>query len=266
MSVHPWRLLLDGPASGAWNMGVDEVLLLSAGERGWASLRFYRWRRPCLSLGYAQACEAALRTACARVGLEVVRRATGGRAVLHGGDLTYTLAAPPEALPDGLRATCELVAGALVAGLRALGVDAERSDARRAHSEAFDCFQVPGLDELCAGGRKLVGSAQRRTRRGVLQHGSIRLRPDPAALRLAAGLDPGAATSLSELGCRASPQAVQAALCEAFAAVLGGRLEPGTLSTAEVRAAQRLARTLGPPADPAAPTPRGFSRVAPGRR
>ncbi len=88
-----WRLIVDGRANGEWNMGVDESLLKTAVTAGTPTLRFYRWRGPWLSLGYSQRPQAELYAACSRAGVGVVRRVTGGRAVLHGEDLTYAIAA-----------------------------------------------------------------------------------------------------------------------------------------------------------------------------
>jgi lipoate-protein ligase A len=155
--------------------------------------------------------------------------------VLHGGDLTYALAAPPPLLPADLRACYGLVAGALLAGLRALGAEVERIPAAEGRSgrEAFDCFVGPAPDELCAAGRKLVGSAQRRTGGGILQHGSIRVLPDAAEARAAAGLAAGAATSLRELGIRHSLETVRDRLVEAFEAALGARFQGRELAPGE---------------------------------
>ena len=206
--ARPWRLLIDGGASGQFNMGVDEALLDTALRDGQPSVRFYQWRGPWLSLGYGQHPDAEGVESRKAADLGVVRRSTGGRAVLHGCDLTYAVAAPAGLLPDGLRATYALIAAAVSAALRELGVAVERVDeAPAAQSDSeFDCFAAPLTDELCAGGRKLVGSAQRRAGGGVLQHGSIRMTPDPPLVRAAAGLGDGVATSLAELQCPASPE------------------------------------------------------------
>lgn len=223
-------------------MGVDEALLVSAAERDVPSLRLYAWQGPWLSLGYGQRVAEERLAACARAGVGVVRRATGGAAVLHGADLTYAVAAPERLLPAGLRATYEALAAALQAGLRALGVDAQRSAAAEAAGAApggFDCFAEPAADELCVGGRKLVGSAQRRGRGGVLQHGSLRLAPDPDSARCATGLAGARATSLQELGCRVASERLRSVLVEAFAAALDARLEQGVLAPAEAALAAR---------------------------
>jgi len=227
---HRWRLLLDGLAAGSWNMGVDEALLASAAEGGVPTLRLYGWQGPWLSLGYGQRLGSERLAACAEAGVGVVRRATGGLAVLHGADLTYAVAAPERLLPAGLRPTYA-PAGAGPGG--------------------FDCFAGPAADELCVGGRKLVGSAQRRGGGGVLQHGSLRLAPDPAPARCATGLGGAAATSLQELGCRVASERLHSVLIEAFAAALDARLERGVLAPAEAALAARRG------ADP-------LSAVAPG--
>ncbi len=237
-----WRLVFDAAAPGPWNMGVDEALLATATAGGSATLRFYGWDGPWLSLGYGQPEAPALIEACAAAGVGVVRRATGGRAVLHGGDLTYALAAPEALLPPGLEATYRLISGALASALGQLGVDvtAGPEAAPTGPCDGFDCFTEPGLDALCAGGRKLVGSAQRRGGGGVLQHGSIRLVPDPEPARLATGLGPEAPTSLQELGCRVPTRDLREACIGALAAALDADFSLGRLLPAESRlAAQR---------------------------
>jgi lipoate-protein ligase A len=248
-----WRLIVHEASDGAWNMGVDEALLASAVCTGRPSLRFYRWQGPWLSLGYGQVLDRGRIEACDRAGVGVVRRVTGGRAVLHGRDLCYALAAREDQLPAGLTASYELVAGVLIRALEALGVEAVASppprrreafpqrfqfDSKRAvgHPERgdFDCFARPAGREICAGGRKLAGSAQRRAKGGILQHGSIRLAPDPPEARRASSLSGAGATSLTELGANSDPEVLRVACVEAFAQALGG-LEVGAL-TAEDRA------------------------------
>jgi len=245
--MQTWRLLLDGDAHGFWNMGVDEALLASAAAGGPASLRLYGWQGAWLSLGYAQRATPERAAACRAAGTGVVRRATGGRAVLHGSDLTYAVAARESALPEGLRATYALLAGALADGLADLGIAAERAPVGEGEGPGFDCFAAPADDELCVGGQKLVGSAQLRAGGAVLQHGSLRLAPDPPGARQAAGLDGTGATSLAEIGCGASLERIQEALRGAFEVALGATLRPGRLTPAE----WDLARDRG-----AAPSPR----------
>jgi lipoate-protein ligase A len=265
-----WRLLDDGVAGGRWNMAVDEALLAAAARGGPPTLRLYAWDGPWLSLGLGQALAPARAAACAAAGVRIVRRATGGRAVLHGADLTYAVAAPAGALPEGLRASYAQVAEALVAALAFLGLAASRAPAPQAPPAAsgrpFDCFARAGIEEICVAGRKLVGSAQRRGRGAVLQHGSLRLAADPPGARRAAGLRATGSTSLAELGCTASPREVRRALVAAFERVLG-RLEPAPLAPWEraLACSRALERARKPLASPLA-VPSGTSRVPLGNR
>lgn len=254
-----WRLLSDAAGSGPWNMGVDEALLASAAAGGPPTLRLYGWRGSCLSLGYAQRLDARRAEACRAAGVGVVRRATGGAAVLHGADLSYAVAAPEALLPAGLDASYARIAEGLTRALRGLGLEVETREPRRrtGGGAAFDCFAEPAAHELCAGGRKLVGSAQRRAHGAVLQHGSLRLRPDPAAARAAAGLSGEGATSLEELGCPVSPDGVRRRLAVGLAEALEAELSKGALHPSELRAAARH----GPSSQSGAPA--GISQGAP---
>ncbi|NQZ96279.1 MAG: hypothetical protein HRU01_07200 [Myxococcales bacterium] len=246
-----WRLLDHGDAPGAFNMGVDEAILATAIATGEPTLRLYGWSGTWLSLGYAQRPDARLEARCHHAGVGVVYRSTGGRAVLHGADLTYAVAAPEPLLPAGLRATYTRLSDAIAAALREIGVLAERiADPPESATEGqetgvdFDCFAVPAVDELCVAGRKLVGSAQRRGDGGVLQHGSIRLRAAPEAAREAVGFAPDVATSLAEIGCAASNRALRRACTTAFSEALGAALVAGALRPHEIRSASR--RGLAP--------------------
>jgi len=242
-------------------MGVDEALVATA-VTGLPALRFYGWQGPWLSLGYAQRLDPERQAACEAAEVGVVRRATGGGAVLHGADLTYAVAAPEALLPEGLQATYAAIAAGLVEGLRELGIAAFRTPraAPRGPARAFDCFAVPAGDEICVGGRKLVGSAQRRTAGGVLQHGSLRLAADPARAREATGLAVDRATSLAELGRSVDPEALCEVLARALGAVLGAHFEPSCLTPEERDAA--AGRSVEP-LRPAGKNTRGGSQGCP---
>src|SRR5262245_33650984 len=254
-----WRLLLDGPGAGPWNMAIDEVLLRSAQRGAAPTLRFYSWDGAWLSLGFAQPLEAERRAACRAAGVGIVRRATGGRAVLHGADLTYAVAAPAAALPAGLDATYARIGAALHRALAALGIPAEPAPRPEACARGgFDCFEAPAAHEICAEGRKLAGSAQRRAGGGVLQHGSLRLAPDPEAARAAAGFVQEGATSLAELGFTLAAEHVRAACIGAFASELPAEFEEGTLDRVELAEARELASRCSSGLD--GPIPWGISR------
>jgi lipoate-protein ligase A len=172
-----WELMVDTRGRpGAENMAVDWALLRAAQE-GSAFLRLYRWDPPCLSFGrHEPACARYDRERIAALGLATVRRPTGGRAVWHAHEVTYAVAGPTEmfgSLQEAYIAIHRLLAGAL----RQLGADvalAARTE-RPMGPGAGACFAAPVGGEIVSGGRKLVGSAQVREGRALLQHGSILL-------------------------------------------------------------------------------------------
>ncbi|HUY32596.1 MAG TPA: biotin/lipoate A/B protein ligase family protein [Pirellulales bacterium] len=180
------RLLIDAPAPGIWNMAVDEALLEHAASGGW-TLRFYAWNEPTLSLGYFQAHSDRLTHAASR-GLPLVRRASGGGAIVHDHELTYSLSGPaPSASSSATQGRLCAVHAAWVEVLTGLGVEAHLCQAARSTPHAVDpflCFQRRGAGDVLAGGIKLAGSAQRRRRGAVLQHGSVLLARSDAAPEL----------------------------------------------------------------------------------
>jgi len=180
-----WRLLLTAPLDGAANMALDEALRERARETGEHVLRVYAWRRPTLSFGRNQRARGLydpLRLRAA--GLDVVRRPTGGRAVLHHREVTYSVTAPAPPAAS-LRESYGRINRLLSDGLRRLGVTVETvaGTARRtpAPTEA-PCFELPVAGELVLGGRKLAGSAQWREGGALLQHGSILIEDDQSAV------------------------------------------------------------------------------------
>lgn len=216
-------------------MAADEALLASVADGAPPALRLYRWQPPALSLGHFQAEDDVDRAACARLGVEVVRRPTGGQGLLHGGDLTYAVVMPrPTGAAGGVDAVYGLLAGAIIAGLRRLGVDA--AVARHDGPAGPVCFAGQQGADLRVGERKLCGSAQVRRGGALLQHGSILLtrlpfdetdlfvpRPGAPAVRRA---DLRAATvTLEELGAPTDPRVVGAALVEGFADTLDLRFD-----------------------------------------
>jgi lipoyl(octanoyl) transferase len=167
-------------------MALDVALMDSVRDGGDPALRFYRWDPPCLSLGRNQPARGHYDTERLRErGFDVVRRPTGGRAVLHDRELTYSVVLPADLL-GGPRQSYAAVNRALVRGLRRLGVAAELQvrGGRRAAVPSLDaCFRDPAEGEVVVGGRKLVGSAQFREAGVILQHGSLLFAGDQAAVR-----------------------------------------------------------------------------------
>jgi lipoate-protein ligase A len=236
MDPPAWRLLRDPPASASWNMSLDEALLCAVAG-GVPVLRFYAWRAPALSLGYRQRppeCPPG------RPGVELVRRATGGGTVLHSGDLTYAVVAPAGSpdLPSGLDGSSCWIRDVLIDGLRRAGIDSAPSRPAPDGTRAQLCFAAATGSEIESAGAKLVGSAQRRTAWGLLQHGSLRLRDDGAEYQALLGAAPEAPPA--GIGC--TREAIEAALVAAFARALGGRLEPSKPSDTEVALARERQR------------------------
>jgi lipoate-protein ligase A len=185
-----WRLLDTGANFGAYNMALDEKMLAQAQKgESMAALRFYAWDPPAVSLGRFQKIETAVNTeACKRRGIDIVRRVTGGRAVLHNKELTYCIVARSgnPLFPSDVLGTYKVIAPCLVAGLRNLGIQAEIVPRAGKYAELPKpqpkdpaCFSSPSLYEIVVRGKKIIGSAQRRLSNAFLQHGSILMDFDP---------------------------------------------------------------------------------------
>ena len=199
-----WRLIATSPARGAWNMAVDEAILEAVGrEEVPATLRLYAWEPACLSLGYAQLVSDVDLEGLATHGWDLVRRPTGGRAILHTDELTYAVIAPysEPRIAGSVLESYQRLSGALLLALRYLNITAEaRSqptldpsaeatlDAPRPRDPNPICFEVPSSYEIVLAGKKLVGSAQARRKEGVLQHGSLPLYGDLARITQALSL------------------------------------------------------------------------------
>ncbi len=252
-----WRLLNTAQDCGAVNMAVDEAILRAV-QAGLVppTLRLYGWSPPCLSLGQAQPAAEVDWEACRQLGIDVVRRSTGGRAILHVDELTYSLAAPendPRVAGDIVSSYRKISAG-LLAGLRMLNVPGLESmpqpqSTHRALPPSPACFQAPSHYEITVGGKKLAGSAQKRGRGALLQHGAIPLcgdiaricqvllpRPEEAALRARA------TTVEAAVGRAPSFDEAAAALAGGFSQALGVELAAGQLTLQEQRWAAELRR------------------------
>jgi lipoyl(octanoyl) transferase len=185
----PWHLVIEPQGrSGPENMALDQALLEEADRTGRALLRLYRFNPPCLSFGRNEpARERYDPDAIARLGIDVVRRPTGGRAVWHADEVTYAVAAPVAAfgVDLGRGAACcaptyRAIHGRLAAALRSLGADATLAPDRPAPPSTAlhrpsSCFASSAGGEVLIAGRKVIGSAQVRQGRAFLQHGSILL-------------------------------------------------------------------------------------------
>uniref|UniRef100_A0A7C3V2Y9 Lipoate--protein ligase family protein n=1 Tax=Desulfobacca acetoxidans TaxID=60893 RepID=A0A7C3V2Y9_9BACT len=250
-----WRFLDTGALSPACNMAIDRALLaLHANGKSPPTLRLYQWRPPAVSLGYFQKRHDLDLEACHRLGYEVVRRPTGGRAVLHLGDLTYAvIAGTGEGMPSAVLEAYRLIAQGLVNAFGLLGIKARMGWEQRESHQSDICFLRCARGAVVHRGKKLVGSAQTWHASSLLQHGSIILKSQveawlplvksgeesPGALRakLAARL-----TSLQEiLGRPPKLTEIKDAVRQGLAQALGVEFEPGELSPAEWTLARDLA-------------------------
>jgi len=228
----PWRLVIDGARSPAANMARDEAILHAAARGGPVTLRFYSWRPWAFSIGYFQ--KWADFAAHAGRGIPVVRRLTGGGAIYHADEITYSLVGPFGRSPFPRRAAdlFEKVHRAIASGLSGLGIAADLSDAP-AGRWAIVCFERPQKLDVVVGGRKLLGSAQRRFGGFFLQHGSLPLSANPYA--------PGAVSVGEILVNRPEEGRIIEALAGAIAGGFGATLAAGPLRGEEEAEALSLA-------------------------
>jgi lipoate-protein ligase A len=245
------------------NMAVDDAILdaVSMGKVP-PTLRLYAWEPPCLSLGYAQPIADVDLIRIEHRGWDIVRRPTGGRAILHTDELTYAIAAQLENthVKGGVLDSYRHLSKGLAAALDLLKLDFTIHPTRQIPQAMHDdpvCFQVPSSYEITANGRKLVGSAQVRKRHGVLQHGSFPLSGDIAricevlkfeneAARLEAAELVGerATTAASVLEKHITWQVASQAFIDGFQNALGILIEPGELSEEERTRAAELVETM----------------------
>jgi lipoate-protein ligase A len=256
-----WRLLLTPAAHGAWNMAVDESVLEHVGRReSLPTLRLYAWQPPCLSLGYAQPFADVDSARLRERGWELVRRPTGGRAILHTDELTYSVVSPPgePRLAGSVLESYNRLAAALLAALRDLGLPVEMETGKAGDNGSINpvCFEVPSAYEITVGGKKLIGSAQARRKEGVLQHGSLPLTGDLTRITQALAfpneaarseatqrLQGRAATVASVSGKEIAWETAAQALVWGFEAQLGMRFERLELSSSEAARADQLVET-----------------------
>ena len=259
-------------------MAIDEAILWAVAEgKSPPTLRFYGWQPACLSIGYSQSMEGEVDVdRCREAGIGLVRRPTGGRAILHAGELTYSVVAP-QAEPrvaGGVIESYRRLSTGLVAGLRDLGLDAYQAltptpppphphggvggggaGGGGCGAKSPACFDAPSSYEITVGDKKLVGSAQVRKKGAVLQHGSLPLEGDIARIfdflrvtseerreELKRELQARATSLELALGYTVPFEEVARHLAAGFAQALNLRLMPGQLSEHELALAEKLRR------------------------
>lgn len=251
----PYRFLDTGILDAATNMAIDESVLLHH-LRGEAppTLRVFRWSVPSISLGRFQSIEREiLSEVCEKQGVALVRRPTGGRAVYHCDEFTYSIViGKREGVPSGVVAAYAYLAQGLMAALDRLGIRAELSDERVSKHPSAACFASSTQADLTSGGFKLVGSAQVWKDDALLQQGSLPLDdrsaeffamlryPDEAAREEALALYREKTTPLHTFAPNATWNDVAQAFRTGFSAALSADFIPGELSASEWELTRQL--------------------------
>ncbi len=256
-----WRLLITPPLDGATNMAIDEAILYAlAGGRDIPTLRFFQWQPPCLSLGYNQHWDEIDQATCRRLGYTWTRRPTGGKAILHTDEVTYSLIIPQNNphIQGGVIESYRALSLGLLRGLQILGLEARQAAEQelavrsRPGQGGPVCFDTPSRYEITWQGKKLIGSAQLRRKKIVLQHGTLPLQgnlnrileslalSDEERVLQAKLLPQRAATLEQALGRSLSFDEVVAALTKGFAQQFNLSLQETALTTQEQQLADKL--------------------------
>ncbi|MFH1824281.1 MAG: lipoate--protein ligase family protein [Candidatus Firestonebacteria bacterium] len=181
MKRSKWRLFLTKNLAGFTNMAIDEVLLLESGKRKSnyeGNLRFYTWKNPTISLGYFQKAEDVIDVKrCKNLGISLVRRITGGGAIYHNAEITYSITTflPNPVVSSNIELSYKVLESFLIKGISELGVNVNFRNEVEKDNSSFYCFANPSKYDIVFNDKKLIGSAQRRSKKCFLQHGSILL-------------------------------------------------------------------------------------------
>ena len=254
-----WRFLDTGASTAAFNMAVDETILSMYAEgKSPPTLRVYQWSPPAISLGYFQRRHGIDLEACQRLGIDVIKRATGGRAVLHFCDLTYSVVAgTADGMPSSVASAYRLICEGLLAAFRALGFDSEFRNLSAKSPRSDNCFLSSTTGDILHKGKKFVGSAQTWHGSSLLQHGSITLEPHLEVwLSLREGNQAGSIdyeerlkremSSIKEIMGRVPPiDETAAAIRNGMTQVLGMQFMKGELSSEELFLADKIANRYG---------------------
>lgn len=189
-----WFLIVDhDPLPGSWNMAVDEFLFQSLWNEPQTYFRFYSWERPTASLGYSQKIHKVLDVEfCKSHGIDIVRRMTGGKLVLHDKELTYSLCSSDIKLfTSTLSESYKIISESLMRGLEKMGLKPTLAACPPlAYTRGnLPCFSFPSQNEIEVNGKKIIGSAQKRIGTKFIQHGSIPLEEDEKLLRNVSSLN-----------------------------------------------------------------------------
>jgi lipoate-protein ligase A len=245
-----WHVIVDRtPLKGSLNMAIDEFLFQSLELEPKTFLRFYTWRRPTASLGYSQRIDRVVDSGlCQKKGIDIVRRITGGKLVLHHKEVTYSLcSSDTEIFPPNLVDSYSLVSRALMHGLKRMGLDPSLADAPPEFYTRgnLPCFSYPARNEVEVMGKKIIGSAQKRVDSKFLQHGSIPLEDEAELLKSISFLkEDGEAVRMislgQALGREVSFDLVVDHLKAGFSEYLGVSLRPKEFNKKEMKAILKI--------------------------
>ena len=248
-----WFLIREEePRSGPWNMAVDEHLFRTLSDAPRTVVRFYQWERPTASLGYGQDAGRVLDLEfCRANGVDVVRRMTGGKLVLHHHEVTYSVCSSDvETFGSTVAGSYRLISEGLIQGLARLGLNPVLAGAPPSSYArgTMPCFAHPGRDEVVIDGRKIIGSAQKRAGAKFLQHGSIPLLADEDLLKAVSrkreGTDEIRMISLSEaVGRPVSFESAVEHLASGLAEFFGIVFEPLKMTDEDLAAIEHLRET-----------------------
>lgn len=253
-----WRVILDPPARGSWNMAVDDALIESAQKPDYIpTLRLYSWDPACLSLGHAQPIHEVDQERLDSYGWDLVRRPTGGRAILHTDELTYSITASTDhpLLKGGILESYQRISQAFLSFLQQYSLSPVSNGDTNLTNKQPDpvCFEVPSNYEITVSGKKIIGSAQARRKNAVLQHGAIPLfgkitritevlyYPDEGSrVNAAHRVELRATTIEAESGTSLSWDQAAHDLIHSFERTLSMTFTPGSLNEWEYDAARKL--------------------------
>lgn len=252
--MQKWRLINTGPNNGYYNMAIDEAIVIACREGVVPpTLRFYTWDPSCISIGYFQKIDSSLENpflsspssfnrGLKTSGMTIVRRITGGRAVFHGNDLSYSVICQTQnnIFPNNLKGTYNLIADSFICGLRHLDLQPDTVESKISNNSEYQhstlCFDTSLRHEISFNGRKLIGSAQRRWPDIFLQHGSIIIDEEPGGSGNGDNF-----ISLSRLiEKRVDIQEVITAICTGFREALKINMIEDELTSYEINIAENL--------------------------
>ena len=243
------RIITNGPENAFFNMALDEAISEAVRQKiSPPTLRLYQWERPSVSVGYFQKISEIDTDYCDKKDYPVVRRLTGGRAILHDMELTYSLSSLHNSFPfnGSLLDNYKIISSALLAALNLIGTKAEMSLVKKRHEGHRDpaCFKAPSYGEVTVDSRKIIGSAQKRYKNGFMQHGSILFNFNPAELGSAlmenAGNNFHGIGSISEYAPGISPDDFKGTLKDAFENILNIKLITDVPTKHELNLAEEL--------------------------